>query len=491
MIPNFAGRFRQWRPPTRIAVAILGLFASFMLVQCGDDAAGPESPGGTPPNPGWRTWEDGIPADAGATFYLDPVAGRLDNPGTRAEPLPSLQAVTEADLIQRTVPTEYPWVDGAELEIAYPDAPILPGDTLVLLSGDHGPVMLRGSHADQWLTIRADTGARPVIRGLRLQGFERCVLQGLVIRGTGDDNPSTLLHLESHGWHGPCRYVVVEDCDLATVENATAWSAVDWDQRAANGIAAGGDYFSIRDNVLLNVDFGISVSGNYAQVERNRIENFSGDGLRGLGNDMVFAANTVMNCYDVNDNHDDGFQSWSINDDPPRERVELRDNVIINYTDPDQPHRGALQGIGCFDGMYVDWIVENNVVMTDHWHGITLSGAIGCRVVNNTVVDLNHDDPGEPWISVGDHKDGTPSRNCLIRNNVARVFLVGAGVTADHNLESTDYEALFVDHAGGDLRPRDGSALVDAGSADQAPAVDVAGAVRPQGAAVDIGAYER
>ena len=54
---------------------------------------------------------------------------------------------------------------------------------------------------------------------------------------------------------------------------------------------------------------------------------------------------------------------------------------------PQQPHRGALQGIGCFDGMFVDWIIENNVIIVDHYHGITLGGARGCRIVNNTVID--------------------------------------------------------------------------------------------------------
>ena len=44
----------------------------------------------------------------------------------------------------------------------------------------------------------------------------------------------------------------------------------------------------------------------------------------------------------------------------------LRGNTIINYEDPGQPHRGTLQGIGCFDGMFVDWVIENNVVIVDH-----------------------------------------------------------------------------------------------------------------------------
>ena len=115
----------------------------------------------------------------------------------------------------------------------------------------------------------------------------------------------------------------------------------------------------------------------------------------------MFQYNVVKNCYDVNANHDDGFQSWSRGPQGVGTGevvgMVLRGNTIINYEDLDQPHRGTLQGIGCFDGMFVDWIVENNVIITDHWHGITLSGATDSRVVNNTVVDLNETSPGPPW----------------------------------------------------------------------------------------------
>ncbi|MBD3220416.1 hypothetical protein GF314_04165 [bacterium] len=221
------------------------------------------------------------------------------------------------------------------------------------------------------------------------------------------------------------------------------------------------------------------------------MENFCGDGLRGIGNDQLFVHNTVRNCYDVNGNHDDGFQSFSVNGAPPCERITLRGNTIIGYTDPDQPHRGTLQGIGCFDGFYVDWVIENNLVVTDHWHGITLLGADGCRVVNNTVVDLNDHDPGPPWIMVTDHKDGRPSVDCLIRNNIAASISAGDGVAADHNLATTDLTAVFVDPAAGDFRPREDSPAIDAGISEHAPTVDLTGRARPRGAAVDLGAFER
>src|SRR5690606_12571794 len=67
--------------------------------------------------------------------------------------------------------------------------------------------------------------------------------------------------------------------------------------------------------------------------------------------------------------------------------VVIRGNVFINFTDPDREFAGSAQGIGCFDGFFEDWVIENNVVVVNHWHGITLLGARNVRVVNNTVVD--------------------------------------------------------------------------------------------------------
>ena len=162
-----------------------------------------------------------------------------------------------------------------------------------------------------------------------------------------------------------------------------------------------------------------------------------------------------------------------------------------NYEDPNQPFRGTLQGLGCFDGFYIDWVIENNLVITDHWHGISLYGAVNCRIVNNTVVDSNDVSPGPPWIMVNPHKDGTPSQGCLIRNNIAATITVTGDTIADHNLLLTDAAALFVDPAHFDfhLRP-DAIEAIDTGSSLLAPIVDLDGITRPRGSAVDLGCYE-
>ena len=244
------------------------------------------------------------------------------------------------------------------------------------------------------------------------------------------------------------------------------------------------------------MNFGILSSGDSCLVEYNTIENFAGDGLRGLGDYNTFQYNIVKNSYDVNGNHDDGFQSWSVGEGGVGTDtvwgVILRGNTIINYEDPNQPYRGTLQGIGCFDGFYANWIVENNVVIVDHYHGITLSGAVNCRIINNTVADRDTADGDiSPWIRVGNHKDGSASAGCIVRNNIYyRTLSTDATQTVDHNLRVRNYDSNFVDFGQFDLRLKEGSPAIDAGTHELAPAIDIRGITRPQGSLYDIGAYE-
>jgi hypothetical protein len=408
-----------------------------------------------------------------ATYTLDPVQGSLSNAGTAEAPWSTLEAVA-----------------GSGKSFA-------PGDTLLLRSGHHGSPILRGVH-DGEVIIRPAPDARPTLKSLVVRAARGWRVQGLEISPStaGEFERVTLVFVASDA-----TATVLEDCRLYTVEDAAAWSAGEWDTLACNAIDVRGPLNVIRNNHLLNVNFGISITGVSNRVERNVVENFSGDGLRGLGDYGVFEHNVVKNCYDVNANHDDGFQSWSVGPGGVGtgvvRGVVLRGNRILNYEDPAQPHRGTLQGIGCFDGFFEDWIVENNEILTDHWHGITLGGARNCRIVNNTVVDLNTASPGPPWIRIGPHKDGSASTGNFVCNNLTTSLQVEPGAAfVDRNLLITDPAAHFRDYPRRDLRLKAGSAAIDSGSAENAPLTDAGGVPRPldgdhDGTAHwDVGAHE-
>ena len=436
---------------------------------------------------------------AAADYYVDPSTGSMQNDGSAQHPWSTLQEVIDGNLVETREWAQLPYEPGGDLKPRNPGAPVKAGDTIWLRSGYHGDIFIQSAYNAALITIAAESGQTPQIRALHVQAASNWLIRGLSISpeyATPYD-PVDLVFLESHDFRGPTDHVTVEDCEIFSMSDVSGWSLTDWNDLPCNGIRINGDDCTVRGNRLRNVNFGISVSGERGLVEYNTVDSFAGDGMRGLGNYGTFQYNTVKNCYDVNGNHDDGFQSWSVGGDGQVGTGEvvgitLRGNTIINYEDPNQPFRGTLQGLGCFDGTFVDWVVENNLIITDHWHGITLMGARNSRIVNNTVLDLNDTDPGPPWISITPHKNGTASTGCVVRNNLTTDVNVPAGqdVEVDNNLIIDDPTVHFVDPASFDMHLKATSPAVDTGSSQDAPAADHDEIPRPQGAAVDVGAYE-
>lgn len=367
-----------------------------------------------------------------ANFYVDPVKGSYGGDGSPAQPWKSLQRLFDDDLIESREWNSLPYTSGSSLVPKNPGAPITAGDTIILRSGNYGELFIRSYYNAVPITIVAEQGNVPLFRNIVVRSFRNWNLAGLTVNASAfqADGFSTLISLESHNWTGPIDNVTVSNCNLFSIADSSGWSRTDWNSKTKNGIGVSGKNMKIAHNSLRNVNFGISVGASHSVVEHNSIENFAGDGLRGLGDYTTFEYNTVKNCYDVNDNHDDGFQSWSVGGDGKVgtgvvRGIVLRGNTIINYEDPNQPFRGTLQGIGCFDGMFADWIVERNTVRVDHWHGISLYGAINTVIRDNVVTDPNGDaNIGPPWIMLRAHKNNTPSRDCLVACNVSPKLIV-------------------------------------------------------------------
>ena len=367
------------------------------------------------------------------------------------------------------------------------------GDTISLLTGNYGELVISGNNNNSFVIIRANNGATPLFTSANFNNSSFWHLEGVDIkpRYTSGADGKNAVRLNGS-------YITIKNCNINYSDDISGWTDADWLARAGNGVSMGGTNLNVLDNTITVVDHGIGGDASNSLVSGNLIDNFRGDGIRGLGDDMIYEYNTIKNSYDVDDNHDDGFQSWSYGSGGVGtgvvKNVVLRGNTIINYEDPNQPYKGNMQGVGLFDGMFENWTVENNLVVTDHWHGISFYGAVNCKIINNTVVDNNNSPEPDPWIMIHDHKNGTPSSGVIVRNNIATDFSFSGGITEDHNIEITMDEAsnYFLNPSGGtgNYHSIVSSPAVDAGSSVDAPNIDMDDITRPQGNGFDIGCYE-
>jgi parallel beta-helix repeat protein len=193
--------------------------------------------------------------------------------------------------------------------------------------------------------------------------------------------------------------------------------------------------------------------------------------------------------------------------------VVIEGNAIMNVGAANN-----LQGITIFDGKWEDVRILNNVVITNQWHGISISGVTNAQIINNTVISS---DPRkyQTWISVGKAKDGTLPQNVVVRNNITTRLNYDADTTmADHNIVAKMINVIKsgkqnyitkpgsfgnnnfvrpdildtfvnVDNVNGNynLRLRKNSPAIGAGNALMSPNVDITG--KQRGTSIDIGAY--
>lgn len=432
-----------------------------------------------------------------ATFYVDPVNGSMNNNGSINAPWTTIQEVVNNNRIETQRPAAFPFTLGQPLVTANAGAPVQPGDTIYCFSGYQGSLFISGHYNLDYIYVIELPGHQAEFESIELRGSSRWSFDNVTISKEFSGNlGGTLFFMNTHSYHGGVHDVVLKNSTLYTVWDAYSWTAADWVNNSAGGIRSSYPVQNVHffNNYIRNVGMGIQVIGDDAFIEKNTIENFSIDGLRGNGNRLHFYHNLVMNCYDVDANHDDLFQSFNLGtgtfDD-----CYLIGNVLIGSNDPNQPAalQGDPQGIGMFDGFFENWVISNNVIAVNHWHGLTLMGARNCIISNNTVTKQDVSHPNSPWIRIVDHKDGTPSINNTVTNNIYYNIVTNQNGPTLNNIQlntTAAYDQHFVDWRNNDFHLQATSSLIDAGTAVGAPAHDKDSIPRPIGAGYDIGAYE-
>ena len=363
------------------------------------------------------------------------------------------------------------------------------GETIVLAAGDYGSLVISNESKASSVSIVGAPNHASIFSSVEVEDSQNWVIDSITVHAS-DSGPQWIVEIDTTNF-------VFKNSIVRWATSSDGWSQQDWLDNAGSGIILDGSDLVIKGNEIYNIDHAIHSDASNITISGNTISEFRGDGIRTLGDDVLIEDNSITNCVDVDSNHDDAIQSWSDGNEGIGSgfvsNVTIRRNYINGGVTANRDFQCNLQGLGLFDGTFRNWTIENNVIVVNHWHGISVYGSEDVLVQNNTVIDRDPEDSiGPPWVLIGDHKNGTEPSGGTIQNNLADKFTGEGDTLIQTNQKVTGlYSDFFVDPENYDLQLRDGSGAIDTGTAAlNAPSEDFLGNPRPQGSGIDVGAFE-
>lgn len=374
---------------------------------------------------------------------------------------------------------------------------LVSGGSVHLLPGRYGDMLLSDIQLGGEVVVIAEMGGLVHATSIQVRNSSRLTIEGLSVWPTEPGNTAELVGTDSTS-----EDIAFRGLDIRGRESAAdyvTWTKDEWIEWRYAGVFLRGPQNSLENSSITAIGFGVAATGREAHVEGNVIRGFSGDAIRGLGDFSVFKNNYIADCILIDDNHSDGFQSWSLGLDGTPGRgivrgIQIDGNFIHEWSSSVvSPYRCSLQGVGMFDGPFVGAVVQNNVILVSAYHGIMIMGAVDCRIVNNTVLNSRSFSGKAPWIGVADHKNGVlkAERN-IIANNVTHSIVGGSRLSHDgkpqYNLSLFDPSIVFVNPSAGSFVPIPGGRADGTASPFFSPKYDISG--KKRGAAPDMGAIE-
>ncbi|MEN8120616.1 MAG: right-handed parallel beta-helix repeat-containing protein [Bacteroidota bacterium] len=414
------------------------------------------------------------------TYFCNPTNGIIENPGTKDLPWPSLQDVLASD------------------------KQLSPGDTLFLMEGNHGNPEISGINPN-YIYIYAAPGHNPVITHLDIAKKEPATkwhLKNITFSGENSEQK------EFVSFYKKSMFIKIEECNFYSSDSTSSWDLDDWKNKTKSGILLEGSRHNIEHNSFNNLATAINVKANNCTIKGNKITAFTNFGILCEGNNNIFINNLIKNHVYTGFNAAAFKAGNSATPNASFRKNILLGNVIVDYTSPDKKHIAPLMGIVGFDALYDGWVIENNLIVTDHWHGITFFNIKNSLIINNTVIDpyidtkypnlkkdLQTKSYGPVRIWVAAKGENNESVNNHIVNNLASDYFFDDSVgyisnnikvastydEMDKYFEQWDYLNFYL---------RDSCLAVNAGDNRYAPKIDANGTKRPLGKTVNTGAYE-
>lgn len=415
------------------------------------------------------------PPPTGTAFHVAPT-GNDGNPGTEAQPWRTIQKA--ADTLNA-------------------------GETVYVKAGTYAPFSLTrsGSAAAGPIIFSAYPGheRQAVVDGtgftsdcinsvgrsfIQIRGFfaQNCGRAGIWIEGNTAASPATDIVVAGNRIHN------TRSMGIALYGEPGSNMLPELEVRLKNVIAELNEISLTNEPTGSNEGISAGNGLQFAEIRFNY-----------LHDSQQYGIDCKIGCYDVdihgNEVHD--FEKHGIYLDSRNRRVRIFNNLLHHNRDGiflAREEVGAMQDIQIFNNVVYDnerwcFIINQHADDTGDPFGVFDD----VRFVNNTCYSNDETGTGDPEILIEDF-DGNTLTNIFLRNNVVFggsggiVNQHGSAVTMSNNLTANP---LFVDAPARNLRLQAGSPAINAGTSTDAPAADYDGVARPQGAGVDIGAFER
>lgn len=395
------------------------------------------------------------PLAAGAATYYVATDGSDAGPGTTSQPWATLQHAAE--------------VVGA-------------GDTVRVRAGDYRGFYVERSGtvgapisfvADPGVAITADNPFTP--DGINVEGAAHVVIDGFVVNDRTRAGIRTALS------------------QFVTIRNCSAGHNGRW------GILTGfADDVLIEDNVLHHsiAEHGIYVSnsGDRPVIRRNVSHDNHAIGIH-MNGDASLGGDGVISGALVEGNvlYGNGVGGGSgINMDGVSDSV-VRNNLVFDHHSSGISMYRIDGGTGSRNNL----VVNNTIVVAadGRWAINISNGSTGNRLFNN-ILYTHHSFRGAITIDASSRSGFASDYNSVMDRFSIDGGSSRIGLSSWRALgyDAHSFVAAPDDHfvaPGSDFQLRADSPALDSGTADVAPPVDVDGVTRPQGAGIDVGAYER
>lgn len=383
----------------------------------------------------------------GTAYYVDPVHGNIANNGSASAPWDTLQNV----MIRKK-------------------SLIKGGDTINLMSGNHGTVGINNMVNSSFVTIQAAPGQKPVLTRLAMYGVQKLIVRGLKIQSL----KTTLAAIGTSSTDVISQNIIFTDNTLSTQDSMDGWTQAQWVANASSGLSVNGapdvidaasplvdgvpqshhstNCITVSNNTISNVKLAVGMQADHSMYTYNKIDNYAWDAVDYGGNWLTLSNNTTTNILDIADGmHLDCYQGFLPGgkgyNAATFSNVTIASNMCIRQTNPNLAFVGSFQGIDNFDGGgYRDWYnlkVTNNLIVTNQWNCINFGGIHNSSITNNSCLADGiknseivagsgpeaHELPGNiAWIALNDFNHfSQKSNNVTVANNVATgIQAVGA-----------------------------------------------------------------